>query len=236
MEVATEPTVRLPWALAIGVAAVVLAVLVVAAAVRIAEPALPSGRAVAPTQQPAAPPASTVAYDRATSVARVQELHAALPSRALACQPGADPVPSLFASWVPCEVAVHRRYDKAGHSWEALVALGVLPPDLARSDLAQTSDALLDRVVATSYARQQVRRTAVRTGPAGVAVPGRGQRTTLRVQFSIPGLPTKADDVTLVVAQLSTGEYAAWVALVPEDSPAELKQAVNESAASISAR
>ncbi len=146
------PRVRLPLAVLVVVAAVVMSLLVVGAVVWISTPRLSTGPAVDP---PAPVTVSTrVDYDPGSRAAAVEQVRMVLPAMPYGCEPeGAKP--PIFTSVVMCNAVVHDNYNSAGEDWFATIGIGVLPKDQVAGTLSDTATQLFDTLRVAFFTDQK---------------------------------------------------------------------------------
>jgi hypothetical protein len=222
--VAVEPadvadqTVKLPAAVAITLATIVLALIAVGAVVALSADRPLTGPSVDP---PAGPKTPVVVYDYVSRIAKVQELTFTAPGAPYSCTSYLEPQPPVFASLASCDVPVHPNGGQ-GVDWASVAGLGPLSPSMvAAGDLDATADRAFDGLLGQFYARDRPTITRREREPVtGIAPQGKAVQINARVNVRIKGLATHYDKILLVVFELKGGSYAAWFGLAPNDLPA----------------
>lgn len=230
-----DRVVRLPAAAAVIVGGVLLAIIAVGAIISLTADRPLTGPAVAPPPPTEAPPA--VLFDPASRAVTADELKVVLPVSPFTCDPRPRDVPSLFTSALSCSALVHADYDDK-NDWTATTGVGVLDEDVRsakdlREMAARTGSGLLRR----NYTVEDVTIKKVKNAPfPDVAPDGRARRVTAELHVSYPDLPSDYDRMTVAVFELESGEHVAWWALEPDDSPRAVTEALEASAATVTAR
>ena len=161
-----------------------------------------------------------------------------LPASPFTCDPRPRDVPSLFTSMISCNAVVHPDYNDDKNDWTANTGVGVLDEQVRsakdlRDMAARTGSGLLSR----NYTVEDVTIKKVKNVPfPDVAPDGKGRRLTVELHISYPDLPTEYDRMTVAVFELESGEHVAWWALEPDDSPQAVTEALEASAATLTAR
>lgn len=230
-----EPLVRLPAVAAILVGAVLLALVAVGAVITLTADRPLTGPAVAPP--PRTQPPLAVSYDTATRAATIEELRVVLPAEPFTCDDSPRQLPSVFDSAVTCVATVHDDYDDE-RDWSASTGIGLLPEQPAtgaelRDRLATAAGAVLRNY----YDLDDVTLKTVLNRPfPDVAPPGRARVVTGELHVAYQGLPTEFDTMRIAIVHLASGRYAVWWGLLPEDSPAPVRRALDAAAGSLTAR
>jgi hypothetical protein len=115
---------------------------------------------------------------------------------------------------------VHARYD-GGHSWTAAVLLGRLAPGPPGGDLPGRGREVVHQLAQTFFDQHatRVKKLAV----ADHSVDGNaGLLVTAQVHYAIDHLPSRYDELTVLLVQLDDGSVVAAVSSVPDDSTASV--------------
>jgi hypothetical protein len=230
-----DRVVRLPAAVAIVVAVVLLTVIAVGAIVSITADRPLTGPAVnppPPTQVPA-----EIAYDPATRKVSFEEMQFIAPAAPFSCDPKARQVPNAFASAFTCTALVHRNYDKKNSNWSAVVSLGHLDDRLrAGGDLTSIARSTFGAIVGRNYPAKVTIKKAKSNPLVGVAPDGKAVLVSAELHVSVRNLPTRYDRLALAVVELKSGEHVAWYSLQPDDSPKDVVRARLNSSRTVTAR
>lgn len=231
-----DRVVGIPAAAAILVGGILLAIVAVGAIVSLTADRPLTGPAVAPPPPTEAP--LTLTFDSASRSAAADELRAVLPGRPFFCDVGTREMPALFTSALSCNSVVHPDYDDKGSAWAANTGVGVLDDQVRsvkglREMAARTASGLITR----NYTVDDVTIKKVENVPYDdVAPEGKARRVTAELHVSYPDLPSAYDRMTVIVFELESGDHVAWWALEPEDSPKAVTEALEASAATVTAR
>jgi hypothetical protein len=175
-----------------------------------------------PLAGPAAPtatPDSVGRLDQQTRVATIGSASMTLPDDPYWLSP--DPMQTVvldmcFLSSAP----VHARYD-GRHSWTSAVLFGRLPAAAPGQELPDRGRAVARQLAQTLFNRHPTRVEKLATadhsvdGNAGVLV-------TAEVHYAVDRLPSRYDELTVVLVQLDDGSVVAAVSSVPDDSSASV--------------
>ena len=230
------PQVRLPVAAALVVVALVVAVVAVGAVVSASASRLPSGPALAPpTGGPVGEPA--VVYDATTRTASIDELRLVLPTEPYRCLSTPVPARPTFTSAIVCNADVHADYDEAGSDWSATTGLGLVPEELiARGDLQVTVERVLGSLRGQFFAgRKTTVEKPTRLSWDGAPV-GKSAATRAQIHYDVEGVPSRYDQVTVLVVELEGGGHGFWFASRPDDTPKATLAALDASLAGMTAR
>jgi hypothetical protein len=229
-----DRVVRLPAAVAIVVAVLLLTVIAVGAVVSITADRPLTGPAVDPP--PPTQAGALISYDQVTGKVSFEEMQFIAPRRPFFCdQPRVQG--GRFTSVFVCNAVVHHNYDKKNSNWTSAVVMGPLGDSLqAGGDLATITSQTFTAIVRQSYGTDAAVRKRKTEQLTDVAPAGRALLLTAEVLVSKPGLRTKYDRVVLAVVRLSSGQHVAWYALRPSDSPKDVVQALQDCANTITAR
>jgi hypothetical protein len=229
-----DRVVRLPAAAAIIAAVVLLSLIVVGAIVSFTADRPLTGPPIAPPPRQAI---SKTGYDPVSRKVSLEEMQFTAPNAPFSC----DPQPQDRAaspSALTCTAVVHRNYDKKKHNWAAVVSMGPVQQRLTQSgDLGIIASQAFRAILNWDYVSTKVtvkKRQLQRL--TGVAPDGKAVLLSADVHVSEPGLRTKYDRLVLVVVELQSGRYAAWYAGRPNDSPNDVRKALEASASTVTAR
>ena len=230
-----DRVVGLPAAAAIIVAGVLLAVIAVGAIISLTADRPLTGPAVAPPPPVDAPLLLT--YDAATRTVSAEELRAVLPADPFLCDDRPREVPGLFTWALSCNVVVHADYDDK-LDWSATSGVGILDEkvgsvDELREMAAQTASGLITR----NYTVEDVTIKKAKNVPLGEVAPdGKARIVTAELHVPYRDLPSAYDRMSVAVFELESGEHVAYWSLEPEKSPRAVAGALDESAATVTAR
>jgi hypothetical protein len=172
----------------------------------------------APVAGPVAPMTATASVGRLDQQTRVATIGSA--SMTLPGEPyWLSPDPMQTTGMDVCFLAsapVHARYD-GRHSWTSAVLLGRLPPGAPGEDLPDRG-----RTVAQQLGRTLFNHHATRVETLAMtdhSVDGNaGLLVTAQVHYDIDHLPSRYDELTVLLVQLDDGSVVAAVSSVPDDS------------------
>lgn len=230
-----DRVVRLPAAAAIILGGVLLAVIAVGVIISLTADRPLTGPAVAPPPPTEAP--LVVTYDATSRAASVEELRVVLPGTPFSCDDQPGEVPGLSPSAVTCRALVHQDYDGKGSSWAAATGIALLEEDQTETDLRQLLATTASNLIRRDYDADdiEIKKAGNRPFP-DVAPEGRARIVRAELHLSYRGLPTAYDTIRVALFHLESGRYAAWWAFLPNDSPPATADALEGSAASVSAR
>lgn len=135
----------------------------------------------------------------------------------------ADPmrVDGLFDTYFVAGATVHEDY-RNGRDWSAVVGLADIAAGASRGDLEATAVAVA-RTISTKFFDGQPTVVA-RVSTEDHSVDGcSGILVTARVHYGIKGLPSRADDVTVLAVRLDDGTKIAAFSSVPTDARQSLR-------------
>jgi hypothetical protein len=176
-----------------------------------------------PVTTPASPATSLPAgtseagwLDEKTRVARIGAATMRLPAPPYALPSRSMSVPGLLDVFFLADAPVHPGYD-GSDSWSSAVLLGRLSGTLVGGQLQSRAQQTLQGLSQTFYRGRVTRLDHV--GTADHAVDGHpGLWVTARVHYDIDRLPSRYDDLTVVLVGLDDGSVAAAVSSVPDDA------------------
>ena len=227
--------VRLPVAVLVIVAALVVSLLAVALVVRVSADRLPSGP---PRDPPAAPPEATTLSVDPDGTVRFQEFSMTLAGPPFRCGDAATPPPG-FSAFVACDHVVHRNFDAAGHDWSAYTGVLLVTDSLAApGNLPTATRSVFEALVPQLYSPDDhYSLSEVSTDGVRLSVPtGRASSRAANVDVRKKGLATPHDRLVVVVVQLDNGRYVAVFSDFPHDGGNAALRAVTASIGSISLR
>lgn len=225
---ASERRVSTPLAVLATVAVVVLALLAVGATVTLTGREYVRGAAAAP---PSAPVRSSVVFDKAANTVVVDELSMALPGQPWGCDSSPREISPYFSQAMACSVPVHEKYDGKKTTY-ANAVVGLLSPALVGDDPAGTATKAFGQIRTGLFNSS----TTVSDYESATAPYGSGDRAievTARVNYTVAKLPSRYDDVRLVVVRLDSGSYAAVLFNQADDLPAATRKAVEQALATL---
>lgn len=223
---------RVPVAVLVIVATLVVALLAVGLVARLGAERLPTGPALDP---PAPPPEATTFTVDDNRRASFQEFSVTLAGPPYGCQDTATP-PTGFTAFAGCSFVVHANYNAKGDDWSAVNGVLLVGDDLVRADLAGTTKAVFDSLVSQLYSAAD-RPSLGNVSDGGVQLPLPADRFASRfgdVDVTVKGLATPYDRLAVVVIQLQSGRYVTFFSDYPHDAGKAGVQAVTTSLNSIS--
>jgi hypothetical protein len=175
-----------------------------------------------PQAEPMAPAASASSVgrlDQQTRVATIGSASLTLPAEPYWLSP--DPMQTAGLDvYFLASAPVHPRYD-GRHSWTSAVLLGRLVPGAPGEDLADRGREVVHQLAQTFFHRHDTR--VEKLAMADHAVDGNaGLLVTAQVHYAIDGLPSRYDELTIMLVQLDDGSIVAAVSSVPDDSTASV--------------
>jgi hypothetical protein len=181
-------------------------------------------------RQPAATPATSLPaspsdvgwLDEKTREARIGSATMRLPEPPYVLPSRPMAVPGLMDVFFLADAPVHPGYDGSA-SWSSAVLLGRLSATGAGSGLQARVGATLQGLSRTFYRDQVTRLDHVVV--VDHAVDGHpGLRVTARVHYDIERLPSRYDELTLVLVGQDDGSFAVAVSSVPDDADAPVAE------------
>jgi len=175
-----------------------------------------------PLAGPAAPMATPDWVGRLDQQTRVATIGSA--SMTLPAEPyWLSPDPMQTAGLDGCFLAsapVHPGYD-GRHSWTSAVLFGRLPAGAPGEDLLHRGRDLVHQLTRTLFNRHGTR--VEKLAMADHSVDGNaGMLLTAEVHYAVDRLPSRYDELTVVLVQLDDGSVVAAVSSVPDDSSASV--------------
>jgi hypothetical protein len=175
-----------------------------------------------PLVGPLAPSASTASVgrlDQETRVATIGSASLTLPGEPYWLSP--DPMQTAGLDvYFLARAPVHPRYD-GRHSWTSAVLLGRLAPGTPGADLAARGREVVHQLAQTFFDRHATR--VEKLALADHSVDGNaGLLVTAQVHYAIDRLPSRYDELTVLLVQLDDGSVVAAVSSVPDDSSASV--------------
>jgi hypothetical protein len=171
--------------------------------------------------------------DRSTREASIGDASMTLPDDPYVVR--ADPMHAagLFDSYFVASATVHEDYH-AHSDWSAMVGLGGVSRDVDQADLDGTARAVAETMAAVFFDGQPT--TVKKVSVADHSVDGRpGVHLTAEVRYDITGLPSRADELTVVVIRLDDGTVVAAFSSVPVDAPSGVREQAAEALGSLQA-
>lgn len=159
--------------------------------------------------------------DQATRIATLGPASMTLPGPPYV--PAPDPVrlPGLLDVCFLASAPVHVGYD-GGRTWSAAVLLGRLPPVAPGEDLEERASLLGQQL-----GRSLFRSASTRVEPRELAdhsVDGHeGVVVSVRVHYTIKGLPSRYDDLTALLVRSDDGTVVVGASSVPDDADPRLR-------------
>jgi hypothetical protein len=155
--------------------------------------------------------------DQSSREARIGDASMRLPGDPY--QLRADPmrVKNLFDSYFAAGAIVHEDYHQ-GQDWSAVVGLAHVAPTATRDEVDATAATVGQQIAATFFDHSPT--TIERASVAEHSVDGcSGYVFTAVVSYLIPGLASRADELTVIVVRLDDGTRVAAFSSVPTDAP-----------------
>ena len=163
---------------------------------------------------------ATGRLDESTRQASVGAATMVLPDDPYALDPDPKHVEGLIDVIFLANAPVHADYD--GQSdWLATVALVLLSPDVAGSDLEQAGETVMRRLSQLFFAHHATRLTGLAS--ADRSVDGHpGMEFTAEVHYTIQRLPSSYDRVVVRMVQADDGSVVAAISSIPDDASPDL--------------
>jgi hypothetical protein len=217
-------------------AAALLAVIAGGTVVSLTEDRMPTGPAVAPAD--AAPAPAVIDYDPQSGRVSAEEMSYTVPGRPYRCDAAAEERPPTSRSVHSCLAFVHENYDATGLDWVSTSNVGVLDDRVVTpGDVERTADATFESIVSSHY--DEATKITVRKRqeqPLDLGAPGRSRLISADLHYSIKDLPSSHDRIVLAVTELESARYAVWYATRPNDASKSIRDALDASARTITAR
>ncbi len=159
--------------------------------------------------------------DQSSREARIGNASMRLPADPYQLRSDPMRVRNLFDSYFAAGAIVHEDYHD-GRDWSAVVGLAHVAPGATRNEVDATALAVGRQIAVTFFADHPT--TVEHTSVAEHAVDGcSGYLFTAQVGYRIPGLTSRADDLTVIVVRLDDGTRVAAFSSVPTDAPEALR-------------
>ncbi len=220
--------VRLPVAVLVVLATVVVALLAVGLVARVGAERLPTGPALDP---PAPPPEATTFTVDDQRRASFQEFSVTLAGRPYGCGDVQTP-PEGFTAFAGCSFEVHPNYNASGDDWSAVSGVLLVGDSLVRDgDLQGTTTAVFDALVDQLFSAADDPSTSkVSDGGVDLALPADRYAARLgNVDVDVEGLKTPYDRLVVIVVRLESGRHVAFFSDFPHDGGQDGLRAVTTS-------
>lgn len=173
--------------------------------------------------------------DESSREATIGDARMTLPPAPYALSPEPMQLTGLLDLFFQASAPVHPRYDGVS-TWSAAVLLGRLPAMADGEDLQLCARQSVQALAGSSFFLGRPTRLR-RVQVADHSVDGeRGVRLTASVRYDIARLPSRYDQVTLVLVELDDGTVLAALSSVPDDAPPPVRQLAAASLASLTIR
>jgi hypothetical protein len=140
-------------------------------------------------------------------------------------------LPGVFDVAFTADAVVHSRYD-GRHHWTASVALAQLSPAVTSRDLESSVTSTIQAMTGHLFGGHQI--SASRRSSWDQAVDGHpGVMYTYRAGYRVKDLPSRYDDVSVLLVRLDDGSMVAALSSVPDDASAEVRRLARASLASL---
>ena len=159
--------------------------------------------------------------DQSSREARIGDASMRLPGDPYQLRVDPMRVQNLFDSYFAAGAIVHADYHK-GQDWSAVVGLAHVAPAATRDEVDATAVTVGRQVAATFFDHSPT--TVERASVAEHSVDGcSGYEFSAEVSYQIPGLASRADELTVIVVRLDDGTRVAAFSSVPTDAPEALR-------------
>jgi hypothetical protein len=195
------------------------------------QPPAPQDDSSSPSESPSpsASPTGPFSYDAATRVFAYDGLQITLPDAPyITTQTGTD-LGGPAGIGVESYAVVHKKYNGKSSDWDATVEVDQVGPELTGKTLEQTADKIISAWAHGAFAsspaqvRNEKKSTITKNEPRPARV------ITADMHYSIKGLSSKYDHVSLLVSKGPSGKYVAFLSSRPDDASAKIKTALQTS-------
>ena len=164
--------------------------------------------------------------DAATRLARIGPASMVLPEEPYRLDPDPLVLEGVLDVLFWADATVHERYYQQ-HNWSAAVLLGRVSPSVAAGEPEAVGRLALTRLSQTFYGRHPAKVTDVVWSDH--SVDGHpGLLVTARIEYAVTGLPSRYDEVRVLLVRLDDGSMILAASAVPDDAkPAVARQATD---------
>lgn len=231
---------RMSWRPALlAVGAVVLVAAIVLAIVVFGKPTPPgleppppenyeSSASASPSPSPS--PTGPVSYDAATRVFAYDGLRITMPGKPyIVTQSRGTDLGSTIGVGVQAYAPVHKNYNGRSSDWDATVDVDEVGADLTGKNLDDTADKIISMWAKGAFAGSPAKITNEQQSTITKNEPRPARIVTADMHYSIKGLASHYDHVSLLVTKGPSGKYVAFLSSRPDDASAKIKNALQAS-------
>ncbi|MBA8793851.1 hypothetical protein FHX74_001456 [Friedmanniella endophytica] len=173
--------------------------------------------------------ASPATYDARSRLLSIGTFSTTLPGSPYVTSSALAPTPPLFSTAVEAQAVVTPKYDGSA-DWTAGLLVGVLDPSVVvDGDADATADKLLDGLAEFAFADVTVTKQGFT--PKKVTTPNAKAAAILqgRLAYRVKNVPSRYDQVSMLVLELDDGTWVGWVSTRPEKASAKVKASLQTS-------
>jgi len=191
--------------------------------------AAPSASAT-PTPEPSATPTGPpVSFDPSTRVIDYDGLKLTLPAAPYKITRTFSTPLGDSGQGAEADAVVHKSYDGKSSDWDATVIVDEVGSDLQGTTLDQTADKIMAQWQKSSFGGSKTTVTGEKKSTLTKNLPRPVRIITADVHYSVKGVASKYDHVSLLVAKGKTGGYVAFISSRPNDANAKIKKSLQDS-------
>jgi len=196
------------------------------------QPPPPQDDSSSPSESPSpsATPTGPFTYDTATRVFAYDGLQITLPDKPyFAIQPGATDLGGPDGIGVESYAVVHKDYNGKSSDWDATVEVDQVGPALTGKTLEQTADKIISGWSKGAFAGSPAKIMNEHKSTITKNEPRPARIITADMHYSIKGVASKYDHVSLLVTKGPSGKYVAFLSSRPDDASPKIKTALQAS-------
>lgn len=226
-----------PALLAVG--AVVLAAAIVLAIVLFGKPTTPGLQPPPPAKDnpsesaspsPSPSPTGPFTYDAATRVFAYDGLRITMPGKPYTVtQARGTDLSGKIGVGVQAFALVHKNYNGQSSDWDATVEVDEVGADLTGKNLDDTADKIISMWSKGAFAGSPAKITNEQKSTITKNEPRPARIITADMHYSIKGLASRYDHVSLLLTKGPSGKYVAFLSSRPNDASAKVKKALQAS-------
>ncbi len=223
-----------PRRLPLVVGAIVVAVIVVIAIVVYGNRSGP-GLAVPPADSSSSSTPSTgaVSLDNSSRKMTIGTFSVELPGDPYTFDDSVLNYPPMLSSGVLATAPVNKEYD-GKHTWFAAMFVGQLDPEVVvEGDAKKTADQVFQGVVSINYSDTETTTDTYSTKAVTQEGTKRAAVARGHVNYQIEGVPSRFDQVSVLVVELDDGTWVGYLTARPDKAPQKVRSAQQASIDSI---
>ena len=175
------------------------------------------------------PTGPAVSYDPTTRAYALDGLQITMPGAPYVISRPTSTVLGTSGVGIRAYAVVHPDYDGDGDDWAAAVVVDVVGPELTGSSLDQTADKIFAQWGKVGFAGGVTNIEDEKKTTVTDDLPRPTRVITADVYYTVSGIISQYDVVSLMVTQGQSGQYVALISSWPNDSDDQIKSALQSS-------